>query len=223
MEYLQTSVTSLPPDRGEREATSKAFRRRSSTSDALRFREKLQELSRSADMHDDMMGESPREHTEQETSPSPDETAAVGNEAGANTNSNNNSPVDSVSLLKEGERHQTTRPSLLFNAKFRSHVRASSDTTTITYNSETLATSKLAEVHTSKNVSGGVRNPVPQVGTHDDTTEKVLPPAPGGPRENVLTVPGGGVDKNSKSPDTDSIGSVDPDRKSAIVDVGYDL
>ena len=147
VDYLQTSITSLPVDRGEREATSKAFRRRSSTSDALRFREKLQELSCSADMHDDMMGESPREHSdEQDSSSPPGETA--GNEQSANTNSNNNSPVDTVNLK---ERTSHTRPTMLFGAQFRGHVRASSDTSTIT---KTSATSKLTEVHVpSKDVT----------------------------------------------------------------------
>lgn len=259
MDYLQTSLTSLPGDRGEREATSKAFRRRSSTSDALRFREKLQELSRSADMHDDMMGESPREHAEQDSS-SPHETVVV-NEAVTNTNSNNNSPVDTVNL-REGERHQT---SSLYSARFRSHVRASSDTTTITY-TKAPASSKLTEAHapakdasptphrqnaiptvetetvtTSRaptspngertvssketilvpvlNVHGeSVEKPIPKMDILNRTTEKQLPLAPRG-----LDVPKQGAQTHSKSLDSDGVESVDSDRKSTIVDIGYDF
>ena len=262
MDYLQTSLTSLPVDRGEREATSKAFRRRSSTSDALRFREKLQELSCSADMHDDMMGESPREYAEQDSS-SPHETVVV-NEVATNTNSNNNSPVDTVNL-REGEKyHQTTS---LFSARFRSHVRASSDTTTITY-TKASATSKLTEARASakdatpttsrrekttpainpdletviilraqtspngeRRVSSretipvpvpreSAEKPIPKVNILNGTTEKGLPPAPVG--LIALTVPRE-AQKHSKSLDSDGVESADSDRKSTIVDIGYDL
>ena len=253
MDYLQTSLTSLPVpvDRGEREATSKAFRRRSSTSDALRFREKLQELSRSTDMHDDMMGESPRELelAEQQDPPSPsDETNddTMATTGAANSNSNNNSPVERISL-KDNDR----RPANLFNVRFSSHVRASSDTTTIAY-AKTAATSKLTEVHaTTKDtatpttatqrgmelepphgengmesgpsISVQVEETASSSGMESGPLVEECPiPAPG---EKLLAVPGRGgeADKRSLEVSTESNVSIDSDRKSAIVDIGYDL
>ena len=273
MDYLQTSITSLPlpsSDRGgEREATSKAFRRRSSTSDALRFREKLQELSRSADMHDDMMGESPRElelaeQQQDQTSPTgQDENMAVTVTGAANSNSNNNSPVERASLKESA----SGRPATLFSGRFRSHIRASSDTTTITY-TKTAATSKLTEVcATAKDTAtptmphretGMESEPSVAAKSHGDGME--LGPAvsvhveegilirensgmePGSnsveeecpipaPRVELLALPSHGgpvrvgtnADKRSLEVSTDSNVSIDSDRKSAIVDIGYDL
>lgn len=276
MDYLQTSVTSLPvhtPDHGgEREATSKAFRRRSSTSDALRFREKLQELSRSADMHDDMMGESPREmelaeqEREDPTSPTAtgqdegnDDNAMVTTTGAANSNSNNNSPVERVSLIKESG-SGSGRPANVFNVRFRSHVRASSDTTMITTFTKTAATSKLSEVHATAKDTAAPTTPSRVTGmepeskkSHGDGME--LGPAisvhveEGGssgmeprsdsaeecpihtPQVELLSIPGrvharaigADTDKLSLEVSTESNVSVDSDRKSAIVDIGYDL
>ena len=219
MDYLQTSATSLTvhtSDRGgEREATSKAFRRRSSTSDALRFREKLQELSRSADMHDDMMGESPREvelaeqqQQEWEDPASPtaattgqdegnDDNATVTTTGAVNSNSNNNSPVERVSLTKE-----SGRPANLFNVRFRSHVRASSDTTVITTYTKTAATSKLTEVHATVKDTAVPATPSRETGmepepekSHGDGTE--LGPA------ILVHVEGGGT--SSMDPESSSV------------------
>lgn len=269
MDYLQTSITSLPvpsSDRGEREATSKAFRRRSSTSDALRFREKLQELSRSADMHDDMMGESPRElelaeQQQDPTSPTGqdemNENMTVTTTGASNSNSNNNSPVERVSLKENG----SGRPANLFNVRFRSHVRASSDTTMITY-TKTAATSKLTEVYaTAKDTAtptmpsretGMESEPSAAAKSHGDRTESGPAisvqveegigessgmelgsnsveecPIPA-PRVELLAIPGAvkagaDADKHSLEVSTESNVSVDSDRKSAIVDIGYDL
>ncbi len=61
---------------------SKAFRRRSSTSDTSRFREKMQSLSRSAEIHERMMIESPKETEASKTIVSEQ----------FNSNGNNNSP-----------------------------------------------------------------------------------------------------------------------------------
>ena len=268
MDYLQTSITSLPvpsSDRGEREATSKAFRRRSSTSDALRFREKLQELSRSADMHDDMMGESPRELelAEQQQDPTSPTGQDEVNEnmtvttGASNSNSNNNSPVERVSLKENG----SGRPANHFNVRFRSHVRASSDTTMITY-TKTAATSKLTEVYaTAKDTATPTTprretrmesEPSAAVKSHGDgmelgpvisvqveegigessgmelgsnSVEECPIPAP---RVELLAIPGtvragADADKHSLEVSTESNVSVDSDRKSAIVDIGYDL
>lgn len=228
MDYLQTSLTSLPipADRGEREATSKAFRRRSSTSDALRFREKLQELSRSADMHDDMMGESPREHElaaeQQQDSASPDrdeyDNTVATTEAG-NSNSNNNSPVDRVSLKDTDGDRGGSRPSNLFNVQFRSHIRASSDTSMLTAYTKSVATSKLTEVYatakdaanpttprTERGMESDVISHVENCGTVQSSEERPI----SAPRLELLTIRGKG-------------GETDSDRKSAIVDIGYDL
>ena len=253
MDYLQTSITSLPvpsSDRGEREATSKAFRRRSSTSDALRFREKLQELSRSADMHDDMMGESPRElelaeQQQDPTSPTGqdevNENMTVTTTGANNSNSNNNSPVERVSLKENG----SGRPTNLFNVQFRSHVRASSDTTMITY-TKTAATSKLTEVYamakdtatptTTRRETGMELGPeismqVEGIGESSgmelgsNSVEECPIPAP---KVELLAIPGAvrpgaDADKHSLEVSTESNVSVDSDRKSAIVDIGYDL
>jgi hypothetical protein len=275
MDYLQTSINSLPvhtSDRGgEREATSKAFRRRSSTSDALRFREKLQELSRSADMHDDMMGESPREVELAEQDPN-SPTAIDQDEAndnvtvtttGATTNSNlnNNSPVERVSLIKESG---SGRPANLFNVRFRSHVRASSDTTVISTYTKTATTSKLTKVYATATVSptttpsretvmepeavqshGDRMESGPAISVHveegigkrsgmesgSNSVEECPIPTP---KVELLPIPGrvhagaAGADTDKRLLDVSTESnvsnvSVDSDRKSAIVDIGYDL
>ena len=123
----------------------------------MRFREKLQELSRSADMHDDMMGESPREHMEQD--PSSPEVI----EPAVNSNSNNNSPVDKVNFKEGGGGggEYSKASTNLFNVRFRSHVRASSDTIVIDY-AKAPATSNLTEVYATATNGATVSQRMPQ-------------------------------------------------------------
>ena len=109
---------------------SRVFRRRSSTSDALRFKEKLQSLSQSADMHENMMAESPMEQ---------DLDSDAGERIIENTNANNNSPrpnvsgrLDSKNKAMSSEKH-TDRVKM----RLKTHVRAISDTTTITVTTHT--------------------------------------------------------------------------------------
>lgn len=216
-------------------------------------------------MHDDMMGESPRELELAEEEPA---TIPTGRDGGnenvtattvgaANSNSNNNSPVERVGLLKESG-GGGGRPANLFNVRFRSHVRASSDTTMITYTTKGAAASKLTEVYAT------AKDTVTPTTPHRETGMESEPPAAQGsgmelgpeisveegtgessgmelgsdhieecpipvPRVELLAIPGGHVragadtDKRSLEVSTESNVSIDSDRKSAIVDIGYDL
>ena len=218
-------------------------------------------------MHDDMMGESPRElelaeQQQDPTSPTgQDETndSTTVTTGAANSNSNNNSPVERVNLKESG----TGRPANLFNVRFRSHVRASSDTTMISY-TKTAATSKLTEVYavakdtatptTPRKETGMELGPPVAVKSHGENGMESGPaisvqvegivshgesngtesgsnsveecPIPA-PRVELLTIPGraagADADKHSLEVSTESNISVDSDRKSAIVDIGYDL
>lgn len=196
-------------------------------------------------MHDDMMGESPRElelaeQQQDPTSPTETNENVTVTTGAANSNLNNNSPVERVSLKENG----TGRPANLFNVRFRSHVRASSDTTMITY-TKTAATSKLTEVYamakdtatpttphkeTGMELGPAISVEVEGVMSHGEmesgsnSVEEYPIPAP---RVELLTIPGrvagADVDKHSLEVSTESNVSVDSDRKSAIVDIGYDL
>ena len=99
----QTSLTIAGPGDHERPVNpmSKAFRRRSSTSDSSRFREKLQSLSRSAEMHEHMMVESPHESLQ-----------LKGNET-FNSNGNNNSPGLDDEYHQEDRTRGKTNPGAL--------------------------------------------------------------------------------------------------------------
>ena len=168
-------------------------------------------------MHDDMMGESPQEHIEQDPTGT-DATATMDNEpatiseVATNTNSNNNSPVEGTSL-KEGDR-QVGRPSSLFNIQFKSHVRASSDTTAITYTKTATAPSKLTEVHAMANMDSSPRIPRHGEGEPGEISR---------PSEMVARVPGAEILLNLPGSGTLDTTNNEDDRNSTIVDIGYDL